>query len=141
MHDIIPSEGGDKVNRRIRELRKALNMSQQDFADKIKISRSNLGNIETGAVSVTDRVIGDICDAFKVNEDWIRFGSEPMFMPVDRDAEISRFIGEALADEDDNFKVQLLHVLSKLTDDQWEVLADVAELLLEEQQSRQAPPE
>ena len=42
---------------RIRYFRKdVLNMTQADFANKVKISRSNLGNVETGRISVTDRL-------------------------------------------------------------------------------------
>ena len=116
-------------------------MSQHDFSDRIKISRSNLGNIETGAVSVTDRVIVDICSAFGVSEDWLRSGTGEMFKPANRDEEISAFVGEALADESDSIKKQVLHVLSRLTDQQWEFFADIGELLLEEQQRRKQPKE
>lgn len=67
------------VNERIRYLRKSeLEMTQDDFASKIDISRSNLGNIETGRIIVTDRVISSICREFNISEDWLRYGKEPM---------------------------------------------------------------
>lgn len=57
---------------RIRYLRKnELKITQEEFASKIDISRSNLGNIETGKVDLTDRVISSICREFKVNYLWL----------------------------------------------------------------------
>ena len=60
---------------RIRRLRKKiLNMTLEEFSSKINISRSNLGNIETGRIRLTERVILDICRAFGVRQDWISNG-------------------------------------------------------------------
>lgn len=68
------------TNERIKYLRKELlDKTQQDFSSMILISRSNLGNIETGTVEVTDRVISSICEKFNVNENWLRNGIEPIF--------------------------------------------------------------
>lgn len=73
-----------KINERIRLLRKEyLNLTQEQFASEIKISRSNLGSIEVGRINVTDRVIEDICSQFSVNEDWLRYGKGEMFVQPD----------------------------------------------------------
>ena len=54
---------------RIRDLRKnILHMTQEEFAESIKISRSNLGNIETKKVTVTERVISDICEKHNISK-------------------------------------------------------------------------
>ena len=64
---------------RLRLLRKdILKMSQAEFSNEINISRSNLGNIETGVINATDRVIADICAAFNVSEEWLRTGEGEM---------------------------------------------------------------
>lgn len=68
-----------EIYERIKFLRKELLKTQQEFAEQINISRSNLGNIETNKVATTDRVISDICEAYGVNEDWLRNGKEPIF--------------------------------------------------------------
>jgi transcriptional regulator with XRE-family HTH domain len=56
-----------------------LDITQEKFADKIRISRPNLGSIETNRINITDRVISDICREFNINEDWIRYGIGEMF--------------------------------------------------------------
>ncbi|HBJ1646482.1 TPA: helix-turn-helix transcriptional regulator [Clostridium botulinum] len=73
-----------EIYERIKHLRKTvLNLNQEDFAKSIGLSRSNVGNIEVGRINVTDRVIGDICNKFNINEDWLRNGTEPMFVEHD----------------------------------------------------------
>ena len=65
---------------RIRHFRKQiLKMTQEDFARKINISRSNLGNIEVGTIGLTDRVATDICNAFSVSEVWLRSGEGAIY--------------------------------------------------------------
>lgn len=65
---------------RIKNLRKSiLNLSQEEFSSRINISRSNLGNIETGNVGVTPRVISDICTAFGVSREWLETGKGEIF--------------------------------------------------------------
>lgn len=65
---------------RIKELRKnILKLTQDDFASKINMSRSNLGSIEIGRINVTDRVIKDICKEYNVNESWLRNGEGDIF--------------------------------------------------------------
>ena len=65
---------------RIRHFRKhILKKTQEDFARKINISRSNLGNIEVGTIGLTDRVATDICNAFSVSEVWLRSGEGEIY--------------------------------------------------------------
>ena len=54
-------------------------MTLEEFSTKINMSRSNLGNIETGRISLTERVLSDICRIFHVNPGWITKGAEPVF--------------------------------------------------------------
>ena len=68
------------IGERIRHFRKQiLKMTQEDFARKINISRSNLGNIEVGTIGLTDRVATDICNAFSVSEVWLRSGEGEIY--------------------------------------------------------------
>lgn len=67
------------IGERIQYFRKEISkMTQAEFSKKINMSRSNLANIEKGAVSTTDRVISDICNAFSLSEEWLRYGTGEM---------------------------------------------------------------
>lgn len=53
------------LGKRIKELRKSCNISQQELAEKINIDQRNLSNIERG-VSFPSKSLLDIADAFKI---------------------------------------------------------------------------
>lgn len=116
---------------RIRHLRKELlGATQAEFAESLKISRSNLGNIETGAVSLTDRIISSICEKFRVREEWIRTGEGEPFKPLTRSQAIMDFASD-LIQEDESFKARLIGALAKLSEDEWEILEGIAKKLAE----------
>lgn len=66
------------MNNRILLLRKTLNLTQKDFANKIGL-KSSISDIENGKAPITERTIISICSIFNVNEKWLRFGSGNMF--------------------------------------------------------------
>lgn len=73
-----------EIGERIRYFRKDVqHMTQVDFAQKINVTRANIASIETGRISVTDRVISDICTTFSVSEEWLRTGTGDMMKETD----------------------------------------------------------
>lgn len=65
---------------RLKQLRKNLNLTQQEFANKLNISRNNIASYETGKSNIGASVISLICKEFNVSEDWLRNGIEPIFV-------------------------------------------------------------
>lgn len=104
---------------RIRQLRKKiLNMTLEEFSTKINISRSNLGNIETGRIGLTERVLSDICRTFHVRQNWLMNGTEPIFEENDNppDMEISKLYSSLT----DNNKKYLYGYIQRLLEEQQE---------------------
>lgn len=64
---------------RIKELRNALHLTQQEFSDRLGTSRGNIACYETGKNTPSDAVVSLICREFNVNENWLRNGSGEMF--------------------------------------------------------------
>ncbi len=89
------------ANERIKYLRKeVLHLTQQEFSEALNISRSNMGNIETGQISLTERVISDICEKYNVNEEWLRTGEGEMFKPKPPEDEVGYYVEELLENEE-----------------------------------------
>lgn len=65
---------------RIKELRKALGLSQAEFSKKIEYSQCYAAELESGRKRINDRIVSLICDRFNVNEDWLRNGDGAMFL-------------------------------------------------------------
>ena len=117
------------MNERLRKLRKELDMTQQEFADKIGIARGNIGSYEVGKSAISNAVISLICKTDfskgKVNENWLRTGEggdDNMFIKLSRNDEISKFIGDIMEYEDDSFKKRLISGLAALDETGWDVL-------------------
>lgn len=114
------------INERIRHLRKnELKMTQNIFASKIDISRSNLGNIETGEVSVTERVIASICREFNVNEVWLRNGTGEVFSEVPPHEQAYNRFGYIMKNSSPSKKAALsvlLELLYNVPDEQWDMI-------------------
>ena len=90
------------MHERIQKLRKALGLTQQEFSDKLNISRANIAGYETGRREPSDAAISLMCREFNVNESWLREGEGDMFVDLSRNDELSAFFADLL-DSDDEF--------------------------------------
>lgn len=70
------------MKERLKKLRKALDLTQQEFADRIGISRGSVATYETRDGNPGNSVINLICREFNVNEQWLRTGAGDMFAPM-----------------------------------------------------------
>lgn len=119
------------MNERLKKLRKTLDLTQQEFADRIGIKRNSLANYETGRNTPIDAILISICREWNVNEEWLRTGNGEMFIELTRDEQIEHFVGNALKSEDDSFKKKFISMLAALDESDWEVLQKMVELLQE----------
>lgn len=120
------------MNERIKELRKHLGLTQQEFADKLGVKRGTVANYELIRNEPSNSVVSLICREFNVNETWLRTGEGEMFVQLSRNEEISLFMGSVLTGEKDEFKRRLISALSKLDESQWEALEALALNLADE---------
>lgn len=67
------------MNERIKELRKALNLTLEKFGEPIGLKKSALSLIESGRNSVTEQTVKAICREFNVDYLWLTTGEGEMF--------------------------------------------------------------
>lgn len=123
------------MDERIKELRKALSLTQQEFSERIGVKRNTVAQYEMGRNPPTDTVITLICREFNVSEEWLRTGAGDMFQPKSRNEELLEFAEKVAEGDPGSIQAQLLAVMARLTDEQWEVLAQVAREFAEEAKS------
>ena len=90
------------MNERIKYLRKKLDMTQQEFANRLGVARNNIAGYETGKRSPSNAVISLICREFKVNEIWLRTGEggdNNIFTNLSTDDEYSLSLGKLTLEE------------------------------------------
>ena len=119
------------MKERLKKLRKTLDLTQQEFADKLKVPRNTIGGYEVGKSNPSDAAVNNICNIFNVNEDWLRTGNGEMFIQLTRDEQIEYFVGNVLKSEEDSFKKKFISMLSALDESDWEVLQKMVELMQE----------
>lgn len=98
------------MNERIRELRKHLNLTLEEFGKKVGVTKAAIGRIEKGERSVTDQMFLSICREFGVNEEWLRTGEGEMFS-LQEDEEAA-YVAELL-DDTDNPLYDLIKAIMK----------------------------
>ena len=69
------------MKERIRKIRRYLDLTQQEFADRLGIQRGAIANYELGRNEPVDSVVSLICREYGVNEEWLRTGTGEMFEP------------------------------------------------------------
>ena len=126
-----------EIKDRIKELRKAKGLTQFEFADRLKVSRSNIASYETGKNELSSSAISLICRTFSVSETWLRTGEGEMFSDTAREEQIAAFMGDVLAAESEDFRKRFISMLSSLSVDEWRLIEEKAkELFAKEQEKR-----
>ena len=90
------------MNERIKELRRALKLTQAEFASKIGSVQNTITGYETGRREPSNQVITLICKTFNVSEVWLKTGEGEM-----------------------------VSVLARLSEEEWGLIADIAQKLVE----------
>ncbi len=121
------------MQNRIKQVRKALNLNQAEFGERIGVKQSTVTAYECGNRTPLDAVIAMICKTFNVNETWLRTGEGEMFAPVDPENQLMEWAGRVLADSSDSFRARFVRMMMGLTDKEWAVLEEKARQLLDEE--------
>lgn len=124
------------MKERLKKLRKALDLTQQEFADRIGISRGNIATYETRDGSPGNSVVNLICREFNVSETWLRTGEGEMFVDVPSDTL------DAMAREYhlDRFGRTVVEKMLNLNEKQWAAFHDFAMDVLESLSEAPAAP-
>lgn len=109
------------INERFRLIFKESGLSQEKFADKIKRSRGEVANIIYDKTVPKDKIIEATCEAFDIQEDWLRHGLEPMRAAKSKEEEISELVGSAFNGSSE-FKLAVIRMICSRTDEELKAL-------------------
>lgn len=120
------------MNERIKELRKRLNLTQQEFSDRLSIKRGAVANYEVGRNTPSDSVIALICREFNVSERWLREGEGEMFLPQDDADELMALAGRFLGSNPTETQMRFARAVFTMTPQELELITRKARELLGE---------
>lgn len=111
------------INKRMRAVRKALHMTQEEFAKPLGISFAAVSMTERELNNVSEQNIRAMVREYHVNETWLRTGEGKMFATILQRDDVAAFMGDIMKDEDD-FRLRFISAIAKLTPEQWDFLKD-----------------
>ena len=114
------------INERIKDVRKMSGLSQTDFAERLGTTRGVITNLEGDKTSPNEPFIKLICREFNVSDAWLRTGDGEMRQKLTRNQEIAEFMGVVMHDPDDAPRKRFVSIISKLSADEWQLLAEIA---------------
>lgn len=117
------------MKNRIRTIRKNAGMTQQQFAERLGISRNTVATYETSSRIPIDAVIVSIRREFGVREEWLRTGQGDIYKELTPDLELSKWFGQILMEEESSFKRRFLLALTTLKEGEWTALERLSEVL------------
>lgn len=124
------------VNERIRQIRKALSLTMEDFGSRLGVTKVSISMIESGKRNVTDQMFLAICREFNVNPDWLRDGIGEPFKEVTRNKRIEGFVEDILTNEPEGRKARLVDALASLDEEGWDKLYEIALRFVAEQNEK-----
>ena len=113
------------MHERIKYLRKTLDLTQQEFSDRIGVKRGAVANYEVGRNDPTDSVVALICREFGVSEQWLRYGTGEVFPPRTRAQEIADFAADLLSDEPESTRSVVISYLMRWDADDWAAVTKI----------------
>lgn len=123
------------MNERLKKLRKTLDLTQQEFADKLGVKRNTVAQWEIGRNEPSDAIIFSICREFDVNKEWLRTGEGEMFVIRSDEEELAAFFGDILNDGS-SFKKRFISALAALDTEDWEVIEKFINSIIAEKKER-----
>ncbi len=116
---------------RLKKIRKALNMTQSEFAEQLRLQQNTICLFETGKRNPSERTIDDICNIFNVSKEYLLNGIEPMFIQTPSET-MEQLKKEFDLDE---FSFNLVHEYLKLTPTQREKVRDFVYCVIKPKES------
>lgn len=88
----MTNDNKNKVNIRIKEIRKNLKLNQVNFGKELFISQDTVSLLETGKQKPTERQLLDICLKFDINIEWLMFGIGEIYLDILKELQIDEEI-------------------------------------------------
>lgn len=107
------------MGERIKQVRLAAGLTQQQFADKVGLSRNFIAVIETSDRKPSDRTISDICRIFGVSLAWLQYGEGEMYVRRSANEELTMLLTDLMSETDESFRKRFISAMLDLPPEFW----------------------
>ncbi len=121
------------IHDRVKAVRKALDMSQTTFGERLGVGIGVIKNIEYALVDPKDQFLSLICKVFGVDPIWLETGEGEMFHKPSEAEEMAAFSAKMISDPDP-FKRRFFYALSRMDESGWDKVKEFLQFLKESEQ-------
>ena len=118
---------------RVKEVRKSLNLTMEQFGNKLGVTKVAISNIEKEKRNLTEQMSRAICREFNVSEEWLKTGEGEMYQQLSEDEEIAGIVSDLLEEGKDNafygIILEIAKTYNELSPASQKVLTEEAEKL------------
>lgn len=112
------------TDERIKQIRKAVGLTQGEFAERIGLSRNYIAMIEIGQREPSERTIADICRVFGVSKLWLDTGEGEMYVKRSLNQELDMMVTTLMNDADESFKKRFVAALLQVPPEGWDAIEE-----------------
>ena len=118
---------------RVKEIRKSLEMTMEQFGNKLGVTKVAISNIEKEKRNLTEQMSRAICRESNVSQEWLKTGDGEMYQQLSEDEEIAGIVSDLLEEGKDNafysIILEIVKTYSELSPASQKVLMEAAEKL------------
>ena len=118
---------------RVKEVRKSLNLTMEQFGNKLGVTKVAISNIEKEKRNLTEQMSRAICREFNVSEEWLKTGEGEMYQQLSEDEEIAGIVSDLLEEGKDiafyGIILEIAKTYNELSPASQKVLTEAAEKL------------
>lgn len=118
------------IGENIRKLRRELNLTQQEFAERIGTVQNTVTGYETSRRNPSNQVITLICREFNVNRNYLLTGEGPMFVEMNNEEKLADFFGKITVSDDDDAIKKFMTMLADMKDEDLQKTREFLELFM-----------
>lgn len=121
------------MNERLKELRKKLTLSQEEFGKRLGVTKASISRLESGINKLTEQMTKLVCKEFNVDYMWLTTGQGEMFF--EKDLDIMESIEHIMAGENELHK-NLIKTFAKFDTEDLLALEKMIDKFLDTKKSR-----
>lgn len=106
-------------------------LTKTKFAEALNVSVAFVSQMCSGVAKPSNRTISDICRIFEIQEDWLRYGLEPMRKELSREEELSLLVAKMLGGSNE-FQKSVVRMICSRTDEELKVLEESLRAIYED---------
>ena len=118
---------------RVKEIRKSLEMTMEQFGNKLGVTKVAISNIEKEKRNLTEQMSRAICREFYVSEEWLKTGHGETYQQLSEYEDRAGIVSDLLEEGKDNafysIILEIVKTYSELSPASQKVLMEAAEKL------------